>query len=90
MNDDNKEYQIQRLSAALEVSGNTIKSMEKKLAQMQDLIQRMEHDKNNWQQIKVAQEEIIKKQLEFADRDKEKLQNEIMELRQVIKDLKAA
>jgi hypothetical protein len=87
--DDNKDYQIQRLNSALEVSGRTIKSMEKKLARMQDLVTRMEHDKNNWQQIKVASEEIIRKQLEFADQEKAKLQDEIIELRRQIKELKA-
>lgn len=87
---DEQTYQIQRLNAALETSGRTIKNMEQKLARMQDLVQRMEHDKKNWEQVKVAQEEIIKKQLGFADQEKVILQNEIMELRQKIKDLKAA
>jgi len=87
---DEQTYQIGRLNAALETSGNTIVTLEKKLAVLQDLIGRMEHDKKNMEQIKLATEEIIKKQLEFADKEKEKLQNEIMELRQTIKDLRAA
>lgn len=87
---DEQTYQIQRLSAALEVSGNTIKSMEKKIATLQDLVVRMEQDKKNWEKQKPMQEKIIKQQLQFADREKEQLQNEIMELRQKIKDLKAA
>lgn len=87
---DEQTYQIQRLNAALEVSGRTIKSMEQRLAAMQDLVTRMEHDKKNWQQIRAAQEEIIKRQLAFADEEKAKLQNEIIALRQEIKELKAA
>lgn len=87
---DDKEYQIQRLSAALEVSGRTIKSMEEKLRRMQDLVTRSEHEKRNWERAKIGQEQIIKQQLQFSDTEKEKLQNEIMELRQVIKDLKSA
>lgn len=87
---DEQTYQIQRLNAALEVSGRTIKSMEQRLAAMQDLVTRMEHDKKNWLQVKAAQEEIIKRQLQFADEEKAKLQNEIIELRQEIKALKAA
>jgi CO/xanthine dehydrogenase FAD-binding subunit len=89
MNDD-KEYQIQRLSAALDVSGKTIKSMEVKLKTMQDLVVRMEHEKRNWEQQKISQEMIIKNQLQFSDQEKEKLQGEIIELRREIKELKSA
>jgi hypothetical protein len=87
---DEQTYQIQRLNAALEVSGRTIKSMESKLAVMQDLVVRMEHDKKNMQQARIGSEEIIRKQLEFADQEKAKLQDEIMELRRQIKELKSA
>lgn len=87
---DEQTYQIQRLNAALEVSGRTIKSMESKLAVMQDLVARMEHDKKNMQQARIGSEEIIRKQLEFADQEKAKLQDEIMELRRQIKELKSA
>ena len=87
---DEQTYQIQRLNAALEVSGRTIKSMEEKLARMQDLVTRMEHGKKNMQQARIGSEEIIRKQLEFADQEKAKLQDEIMELRRQIKELKSA
>ena len=87
---DEQTIQIQRLSAALEVSGNTIKHLEKKLATMQDLIVRMEHDKKNWQQQKIAQEEIIRRQLALADQEKQSLQERIVELKTEIRELKSA
>lgn len=87
---DNYEYEISTLNAALKVSNRTIKSLEEKLGSLQKLIERMEHDKKNMVQIKIASEEIIKRQLAFSDGEKAKLQNEIMELKSQIKELKAA
>ena len=87
---DEQKMQIQRLNAALEVSGRTIKDMEKRLAIMQELVTRMEHDKRNWEQVRTAQESIIRKQLEFADQEKQKLQERIVELKKEIRELKSA
>jgi hypothetical protein len=82
---DDKEFQIQRLGSALEVSGNTIRSLENKLNTCQMIIQRMEADKQQWEQQKVLQEKIIKQQIESMEVEKRSLQQEVMELRAKLK-----
>ena len=83
---DEQTYQIQKLSKALEVSGNTIRSLEAKIARLQQLVTLMEHDKNNLEQQKTAQDYIIKQQLQNSDAEKRILQDEIMSLRARLKD----
>lgn len=83
---DEQTYQIDRLGKALEVSSRTIQSLEKKVATLQDLVVRMEHDKRNWEQQKVLQEQIIKQQLATADIEKRSLQEKIIELRERLKN----
>lgn len=82
---DEQAYQISSLGKALEVSGRTIKSLEKKVASLQDLIMRMENDKKQREQQRVAQEQIIQQQLAVADIEKRSLQEKIMELRERLK-----
>lgn len=82
---DEQVYQIQKLSKALEVSGNTIKSLEARLARLQQLVTLMEHDKNNLEQQKVSQEYIIKQQLQNSDAARRILEEEIISLRARLK-----
>lgn len=86
MTDDNKEYMIQRLNSALETSQRTIQMLEKKLDSAKALISIFEREKKQWKEQQVIQDRIIKQQLEFADTEKEKLQEEIMELRAKLKE----
>jgi hypothetical protein len=83
---DNKEFQIQQLSSALSVSGQTIQTLEKRISDAQQIIFIMEQEKKQWQQQKVLQDRIIKQQLVAADADKSRLQDEILELRAKLKE----
>ena len=83
---DDKDFQIQRLSSALETSGNTIKSLEQKVSRLQQLVTLMEHEKKNWEQQKIAQEHIIKQQLSNSDAEKRILQEEIISLKTRLKN----
>jgi hypothetical protein len=83
---DNKEFQIQQLSSALSVSGQTIQTLEKRISDAQQIIFIMEQEKKQWQQQKVLQDQIIKQQLVAADADKSRLQDEILELRAKLKE----
>lgn len=82
---DDKDYQIQRLSQALETSGRTIKELEKQVANARQMLAISEAEKKQWQQEKLLQERIIKQQMVAADAEKNRLQNEIMELRGKLK-----
>jgi len=82
---DEQTYQIQRLSSALEVSSNTIKSLEEKLSRLQHLVALMEQDKKNWEQQKITQDIIMKQQLLNSDAEKRVLQEEIISLRSRLK-----
>jgi len=82
---DDKEFQIQRLSQALEVSNRTIKSLEERISNAAQLLKIAEQEKKNWEQQKILQDRIMKQQLEAADAEKRKLEQEIMELRVKLK-----
>lgn len=82
---DEQKIQIDRLSRALEVSGNTIKSLEKKVANAQQIIALFEQEKKQWTQQKVLQDQIIQQQLAASDGNVRKLESEILDLRAKIK-----
>lgn len=84
MSDDLK-YQVEKLGRALEVSNNTIKSLEKRLFDAQQIISIFEQEKKAWDQQKVLQEQIIKQQLEASDSEKRRLEQEVIDLRNRLK-----
>ena len=87
---DEQTIQIQKLSAALDVSANTIKALEKKVADAQQLFAIHEAEKEQWTQQKVMRDRIIQQQLQAADNEKRRLEDEIIQLREQVKALKAA
>lgn len=82
---DDKEYQIQRLSSALEVSNNTIKNLEKRLKDALQVIAIFEQEKRMWGEQKKLQERIIRQQLESSDVEKRMLEKEVIDLREKLK-----
>jgi len=87
---DEQTIQIQKLSAALDVSNRTIKALEKKIADAAQLFAIHEQEKKAWAEQKILQEKIIQQQLQIADQEMKKLEAEIIDLRERIKVLKAA
>lgn len=82
---DDKEYQIQKLSKALELQGQTIMRLEQKVETAKAYVSVMEREKKQWMEQKALQEKIIQQQLALADQEKRKLQDEILELRAKLK-----
>jgi hypothetical protein len=87
---DEQTMQIQKLSAALEVSGNTIRSLEKRVKDAQQIISILESEKKAWSEQKVLQEKIIQQQLQSGDSKTRELEKEIIELKRRLKISKVA
>lgn len=82
---DEQIHQIATLSKAMEVQGNTIKSLEKKLRDAQSIISILEQEKKNWAEQKVIQNRVMQQQLAINDGTVRVLQDQIIELKDRLK-----
>lgn len=82
---DDKDYQIRKLSGALEVSNRTIQALETRVKDARALIELYEKEKKQAVQQQKMQQDVIKQQLAASDAKVQELQNEILQLRAELK-----
>lgn len=84
MSDDLK-FQIDRLGKALNVSNNTIKTLETQVKDAKQIIAILENDKKSWTEQKTLQDKIMHQQLSMNDGKVRQLEQEIIELKAKLK-----